>query len=85
MSVKMVWIERDQWPVKLATLSQLHGFVGSEQAQLHSKSPTSCADDTCGVSSQGKSARLAVVAAIDGREEVMEAKDTQRNDGRDVG
>lgn len=85
MSVKMVRIEWDRWLVKLATLNQLHGFVGPEQAQLRSKLLTSHAANTCGVSSWGKSSGLAVVAAVNGRGEVMAARDTQRNDGRDVG
>lgn len=37
------------------------------------------------VSSQEKSAGLAVVAAVNDRGEVMAVRDTQRNDGRDVG
>lgn len=69
----------------MATLNQLHSFVGFEQAQLRSKLPTRRAADTCGVSSQGKSSGLKVVAAINDRGEVMAVRDTHRNDGYDVG
>lgn len=59
--------------------------MGSEQAHLHSKLPTRHEADTCRVFSWGKSLGLAVVAAVNGRGEVMVARDMQRNDGRDVG
>lgn len=42
---------------QLATLGQLHSLVGSEQAQLHSKSPTRRVANVCGVSIQGEIVR----------------------------
>lgn len=79
MAMKMVWIERDRWPVKLATLSQLKSRVGFEQAQLCSNFPP-----TRGVYSKGKSVRLIVVAMVNGGGEVMAVRDTQNNDGHDI-
>jgi len=70
---------------QLATLSQLQSFVGSEQAQLHSNLSLRHVADTCEVSSRGKSAGLVVVAVVNGRGEVIAVRDTQKNDGPDVG
>lgn len=59
--------------------------MGFEQAQLRSNFPPRRASDTCGVSSRGKSVGLVVVAAVNGRGEVMAVRYTQKNDGRDLG
>lgn len=52
---------------QLATLNQLHSFIGSKQDQLRSNFPMRRAVDMCGVSNRGKSLGLAVVVAVNGR------------------
>lgn len=70
---------------QLATLGQLHSLVGSEWAQLHSNFQRDTQPTHVECPLREKLSGLVVVAAVNGRGEVMAARDTQRNYGHDVG